>query len=207
MAIQQIVVYRVNPGRRDDLLGLLKQVQANIAERGAEGRVGVVTSGPNFSAIATVREHESWESLAQYNEEHGNAAAMPLLEAMRSANPPATPILAAIRSEIDPEGHGSSGKPFLSGLSFDVLSNRPAVVEAVGEMRDLFEELGADSRIWTTANGEHAGRLTITSQFDNLAGWARFRAALEARTEPAPMARVQNQTQTAGIVHVLEIEL
>jgi hypothetical protein len=207
MAVSQLVVYRVAPGRRDDFLGLLKQVQDNIAEAGAVGRAGTITSGVNFAAIATVREHESWEALAEYNEQHSNAPAMPLLEAMRSADPPATPVVAGIRSEIDPEGHGSSGKPFVSGISFDVLSNRPAVLEAIGGMRDVFESVGADSRIWTAANGENAGRLSITSEFDNLAGWARFRAALEARTEPAPLTGVQEHFQGAGIVHWTEIDL
>jgi hypothetical protein len=207
MAVQQLLVYRVTPGRRDELLGLLKQVQANIAKAGAVGRVGVVTSGQNFGAIGTVREHESWEALADYNEQHGNTAAMPLLEAMRSASPPATPVVAGIRSEVDPEGHGPSDKPFVSGISFDVLSDRPAVVKAVGETRDMFESLGSDSRIWVSANGENSGRITITSQFDNLAGWARFRAALEARTEGAPMMGVQGKFQSAGILHWTEIEL
>lgn len=207
MAIQQIVVYRVTPGHRDELLGLIKQVQDNIAQAGAVGRAGVITSGQNFGAIATVREHESWEALAEYNEQHGNSAAMPLLEAMRSANPPATPIVGGVRSEIDPEGHGSSGKHFVSGISFDVLSDRPAVLKAVGETRDMFESLGSDSRIWTSANGDNVGRLTITSEFDNLGGWARFRAALEARTDGAPMAAVQGKFQGAGIVHWTEIEL
>lgn len=207
MAIQQIVGFRVIPGHRDQFLGLLKQVQANTAAAGAVGRAGTVTSGVNVGAIATVNEHASWEALAEYNEQHGNAPAMPLLEAMRSADPPATLVGAGIRHEIDPEGHGSSGKPFVSGLSFDVLGNRPAVLEAVGEMRDLFEELGADSRIWNAANGETAGRITIASEFDNLGGWARFRAALEARTEPAPMARVQEHIQGAGIVHWTQLEL
>jgi hypothetical protein len=88
-----------------------------------------------------------------------------------------------------------------------VLSNRPAVLEAVGAMRDVFESVGADSRIWTVASSEQAGRVTITSEFDNLAGWARFRAALEARSEPAPLTGVQEHFQGAGIVHWTEIDL
>jgi len=207
MAIQQIVGFRVIPGHRDEFLGLLKQVQANTANAGAVGRAGTVTSGLNLGVIAAVTEHASWEAFADYNEQHGNAPAMPLLEAMRSADPPATVVGSGIRAEIDPEGHGSSGKPFVSGISFDVLSDRPAVIKAVGETRDLFESLGSDSRIWTAANGETAGRVTITSEFANLGGWARFRAALEARTGGAPMASVQGKFQGAGIVHWTELEL
>jgi hypothetical protein len=90
MAVQQLVVYRVMPGRRDDFLGLLKQVRDNIAQAGAVGRAGVINSGVNFAAVATVREHESWEALAEYNEQNGNAAGMPLLKAMRSPDPRAT---------------------------------------------------------------------------------------------------------------------
>jgi hypothetical protein len=109
-----------------------------------------------------------------------------------------------------PRDDGSDTGSFISGISFDVTGDRAAVLAAVGETRDVFESLGSSSRIWTIANGEYTGRLTITNEFEGIAGWARFRAKLDEYTAAGnalPMAQAAGNFQGAGIAQSTEIDL
>ena len=208
MTIQQVAAFRVNPGHRDRFLGVLAEVQANAAAGGASPRAGTVLSGRNAGMVVTATEHESWEAFADYSDaSDASPPSQPLLDALRGSDPPATLAGLGIRAQVG--DHPAENKSFISSISFDVLSNRPDVVAAIGGMRDLFETVGASSRIFATANGDNPGRLIIVSEFDGLGGWARFRDALQTTADggTAPLAGVQEHIQGAGISHVRALPL
>ena len=158
--------------------------------------------------VVTATEHESWgRSLTTATPPTPSPPAQPLLDALRGSDPPATLAGLGIRAQVG--DHAAANKSFISSISFDVLSNRADVVAAIGGMRDLFETVGASSRIFATANGDNPGRLIIISEFDGGGGWARFRDALQETADggTAPLAGVQEHIQGAGISQVRALPL
>ncbi len=208
MAVQQLVGFNVNPGGREQLGSLLRAAKTASEAAGATVRLSAVTVGNNVGTVVATTTHASWDAWADYMDATAdNQPTQPVREALQGPNPPAT--LAGIfhRNELHARD-GSDGivTPFLSGLSFDVTRNRAAVVAAMADLRDVFESLGSTSRVWALATGEDQGRITITSAFDGIAEYARFRGRLEANEGALPLAGVTDDIVGAGIVHTVELE-
>jgi len=210
--VQQAVSFEVSPGGREILLAAIAQVKASAEQAGASTRVAGVTAGPNVGNISVTTTHESWESLAEFLESNPTRT-QPVLELLRSANPPARLTANVVRSEVLPRDSDGLVQPaFTSALIFDRGTGAPAqATEALGATRDVFEQLGSHSRIWTVANGPNIGRMAIASGFDNLAGWARFRAQLAEHTasNPLPVTPLvaDGTVQIGGLIQTAAIEV
>jgi hypothetical protein len=213
MAVQQAVAFEVNPGGRDALLAAIAQVKAIDEQAGASTRVAGVTAGPNVGSITVSTTHASWESLAEFLEKNPTRA-QPVLDLLRSATPPARLTANTVRAEVlARDSDGLDLPAFTSALIFDPGSGTAAqATEALGATRDLFETLGSVSRIWTLANGPNLGRVAIASGFDNLAGWARFRARLTEHTEagnalPVAPFMADGTIRIGGLIQTTAIDL
>lgn len=212
MAIQQSASFEVSPGGREVLLGAIAKVKAVDEAAGASVRVASITAGPNIGNITVTTTHASWETLATFLEANPTRT-QPVLELLRSANRPARLTANVIRAEaLARDADGLDQPAFTSALIFDGGTGAPAqAMEALGATRDVFEQLGSHSRIWTVTNGSSIGRVAIASGFDNLAGWARFRARLAEHTTGNPLpigsAIADGTVQIGGLIQSVAIEI
>lgn len=213
MAVQQVTGFEVAPGGRETLLGAIGMVKEAADQMGVTLRVTGMTAGPNIGSIGAAFVFEDWEALAVFSETNAGIT-QPVQEVLRSEKPAARVVTNVIRNELLPRDSEGDGQPsFTSALIFDSGSGLASqAIEELGGTRDMFESLGAKSRIWTPANGPNLGRAVVASSFDNLAGWARFRERLTAHTAAGnvlPMAPLMasGAVQTAGIVQTTAIEV
>jgi hypothetical protein len=212
MAVQQVTGFEVTPGERDTLLGAIGMVKEAADQMGVAMQVRGVTAGPNVGNIAAAFTFEDWEALAVFSETNAGIT-QPVLEVLRSEKPAARVTVNVIRMELLPgDADVNEAAPFSSALLFDPGTGNPGqALEELGGTRDVFESLGAESRIWSPANGPDVGRVAIVSGFDNLAGWARFRERLTEHTAatPLPIASLgaDGTIKVSGIVQTSLIEV
>ncbi len=212
MAVQQVTAFEPVAGGRDALLEAIGVVKAAAERAGATVRVTSQSAGPSVGNISAAFIHEDWEALAVFAESNPEIT-QPVRSLLRSANPPARVTGNVIRAEMLPKDSGAEQSPFTSALIYDPGSGLPTQAGAeLGGTRDVFESLGANSQIWTPANGPNVGRAVIASGFANLAEWARFRERLLAHNAAGnvvPMgALMANGTvRPGGIIQSTAIDM
>lgn len=188
MAIQQAAIFEVTPGGRPALLAAVAQVKVAVEAAGASMRVANVTAGPDVGRLTASTYHASWEAFADYNDQHADNVA-PVLALLGQPGSPARLANLVLRDEIAArDGAAGDDSGFASALILDAPGGlSPDATAAVVATRDVFESLGASSRVWSPANGPNIGRMVIASGFDSISGWARFRGKLAAHTADNPL--------------------
>lgn len=191
MTVGHLGVLELKPGRRNELLDVLRAEKTYSEGHGAVKRVrSVKIGGPESGHIQTLALFENAAARASYFDSiTTDAAQNPMVQMLGLADPPATAVSRVFFNELGEQSGIADSAPLQLSLVFSVGAGLRAEAESALETaKGRFAELGVRSANFRMQLGGSApGRVARVLSYDSWAAFEEGEVAAAASGAVAPV--------------------